>query len=100
MDHQIYNFTWHDGVQNIEIEVLYSPLESGIISHFEIRSTSPEKAPLPITETGYLSHYFYPGSVDFTDIGVEQFIRNWLDQEAAKLQWKNWIESERQFTLF
>ena len=97
---EVHNFTWYDGMQDIEIEVLYFPLKFGIISHFEIRSLKPEKAALPITETGYRSHHFHPDSVDFSDIGVVQFITDWLDKEAAKPEWKERIEWERQYSLF
>ncbi len=100
MDIQTHRFTWNDEVQDIEIEVLYAPLKWGVISHFEIRSRKPDKAPLPITNTGYLSHYFDPNIVDFSDIGVVQFISDWLDREAAMSKWQERIECERQHSLF
>jgi hypothetical protein len=47
----------------VEIEAIYTPLEWNVIAHLAIRSVAPERAPLPITETGYLSHFHQPGDV-------------------------------------
>ena len=54
-----------------EIEVRYDPAPFNIashigevISHIEIRTIAPEKAALPITETGYKSHFTPNGNVD------------------------------------
>lgn len=59
METQTYCFTW----QSIEIEAVYRPRYNSIIAHLEIRSINPERAPLPITNTGYLSHFHQPGTV-------------------------------------
>lgn len=92
---------WNDGFQDIKIKVLYVPLKFGIISHLEFRSIAPERAPLPITQTGYLSHHFHPDSIDFADYGgVEAFTLNWLNKEAEKLEWKSRLEAVRQYSLF
>lgn len=53
MDAQSYRFTW----QGVEIEAVYEPLRWGVIAHLSIRSIKPERAPLPITGTGYRSHF-------------------------------------------
>lgn len=53
---QIHRFTW----QGIEIEASYWPSKWGTTDHLEIRSIRPERAPLPITETGYRSHLIFP----------------------------------------
>lgn len=100
MNTETHNIIWNDGVQDIEIEVLYSPLKWCIISHFEIRSIKPERAPLPITSTGFLSHHFPPDSVDFSKISVTDFILDWLDEEAEKPEWKEHLEAFRQHELF
>jgi len=44
--YEVHTCVW----QEIEIELKYWPLKWTVISHLEIRSVSPEKAPLPITE--------------------------------------------------
>lgn len=100
MSLQVHNFIWHDRIQDFEIEVLYFPLKFGVISHLEIRTLKPKRAPLPITETGYLSHHFHPDSVDFNKINVIEFMTNWLDQEARNPKWIEQIEQRRQLDLF
>lgn len=100
MSIQTYRFAWYDGLQNIEIEVVYYPLKWGVISYFEIQSINPEREPLPITETGYLSHFFHPDSADFSKCGVVEFIKDWLNQETAKPHWRDHIENSRQYQLF
>ena len=47
---QIYRLTW----RGIEIEARYQPSYWQTIAHLEIESVRPERAPLPVTETGYL----------------------------------------------
>jgi len=71
--YEVHTCVW----QEIEIELKYWPLKWTVISHLEIRSVSPEKAPLPITETGYKSHFFQPD-------------KEWLD----------YVETSRQGDLF
>lgn len=57
---QVLRFKW----QGIEIEAIYWPRRWGVIAHLEIRSIQPERAPLPITETGYKSHFHPCGTVE------------------------------------
>lgn len=58
METQTYSLTWHDGVSDIEIEITLKPDYFKDVAHLEIRSIAPERAPLPITATGYRSHFF------------------------------------------
>lgn len=96
MEEQIHRFTW----RGIEIEARYTPLKWGVIAHLEIASIAPERAPLPITETGYLSDFHEAGTVESNEgTLVEQIIR-YLDHEATKPEWKRHVESCRQFLLF
>lgn len=57
MEAQIYSLTWHDGVSDIEIEITLKPDYFKDVAHLEIRSIAPERATLPITATGYRSHF-------------------------------------------
>ena len=63
------------------------------ISHIEIRSA--DKQPLPITDTGYLSHFFEPREID----PVAE-IMEWLDLRAQSKEWKKYIEDSHQMSLF
>lgn len=96
MEKQIHRFTW----RGIEIEARYTPLQWKVIAHLEIESVAPERAPLPITETGYRSHFHQPGTVEANGGDVVAQVTAWLDEEAGKPEWKRHVESCRQFSLF
>jgi hypothetical protein len=101
MAYEIYRFTWRD----IEIEARYNPHHYGEIAHLEIETLSPEKEPLPITGTGYRSHFHPRGVIELHgaenrgDTLIEHVI-DWLDAEAAKPEWKRFVEGRRQLELF
>ena len=54
---------------------------------------------IPVTETGYRSHFLPAGIVDEYD-GHEGFVRAWLDHEAENSDWKKREAASRQMTLF
>lgn len=91
-----YEFTW----RGIAIEVIYTPLKWGVIAHLEIRSIEPERAPLPITSTGYLSHFHQPGIVEAHGGDVIAQVSAWLDQQAAKPAWLAYEAQNSQLSLF
>lgn len=94
---QTYRFTW----QGIAIEAGYTPrMFGGIIAHLEIRSIAPERAPLPITETGYRSHFHPCGMVEANGGDVVAQVVAWLDEEAEKPEWRRYAEASRQGSLF
>lgn len=89
--------------QGIEIEITYTKSYSKAyheiygypLSHIEIRA----KEALPVTETGYYSHFSpAPSPDDFAD--MKTFICEWLDEEAKSPEWKNRQEACRQYSLF
>lgn len=94
--HQTYRFTWQD----IEIEATYAPLKWGVIGHLEVRSVAPEGAPLPITKTGYRSHFHPPGTVETNGGDIVAQVIAWLDEEAAQSKWQRYMEDGRQGELF
>lgn len=93
---QTYRFVW----QGIEIEATYTPSKWGVIAHLAIRSIKPERAPLPITGTGYLSHFHPCGTVEALGGDVVAQLTAWLDEEAAKPEWRAHVERGRQGELF
>jgi hypothetical protein len=97
MEPQTHRFTW----QGIEIEAAYTPHKwGGVIAHLEIRSVKPERARLPITSTGYRSHFHQPGTIEAHGGDVVAQVISWLDEEAAKPEWRHYLESNRQGRLF
>ena len=93
---QRYRLQW----QGIEIEARYWPLKWGATAHLEIESVAPARAPLPITTTGYRSHFHSPGTVEANGGDVVAQVIAWLDDEAGSREWKAHIEANRQGTLF
>lgn len=83
-----HNITW----RGIEIAITFNPDAFGMAEHIELRSAG--KLPLPITETGYRSHFMDKGSVAQYG-GAVAFVTAWLDHEAAQTGW-----SGAQLSLF
>ncbi|MFK7875877.1 MAG: hypothetical protein AB8B71_08850 [Paracoccaceae bacterium] len=79
MSTETHRLTW----QGIEIELTYKPEgHGGVIAHLEVRSINPERAPLPITETGYRSHFHPVGTVEVDEGTLVEQVTAWLDEEA------------------
>ena len=76
------------------------PLKWNVIAHLEVRSVDPERAPLPITETGYLSHFHQPGTVEALGGDVVAQVTAWLEEKAESKPWKTYVEKSRQYRLF
>ncbi len=68
-------------------------------AHLQIEATLPERAALPITETGYKSH-FTTASVVTAMGGPVACVMTWLDQEAASPTWQRQAQDMRQLALF
>lgn len=101
VEYETYLTTW----QWIDLEIrhcscwLSSAEDDFVTQHIEIRSEG--KVPLPITRTGYRSH-FENGADALNEFGDDpiEFVL-WLLTEAAKdLTWKRKEEDRRQGTLF
>jgi len=98
-DHPIQTFTarWAD----IELLISFERnwLGGDFIAHLQITSAEPHRAPLPITETGYLSHFCSAAVIDDAG-GPVAYVSGWLDQAAASPRWKAGEVSRRQMSLF
>ena len=77
-----YIITW----RSVEIEITYTPDKFGMVDHIELRTEN--KAPLPVTETGYHSHFMNRGAVAHYG-GAVTFVTAWLDHEAKRSGWNN-----------
>ncbi len=55
--------------------------------HLEVIVKKPAKAILPITDTGYRSHFLDPEQLA-TVGGPVLFVQAWLEREAASKQWR------------
>jgi len=96
MNAQVYRFTW----QNIEIETRYKPRDMGnIIAHLEIETINPQRVQLPMTETGYRSHFHAIGTIEAYGGDVVQYVTDWLNEEAKRKKWLKYTETIRQREL-
>ena len=98
MTYQIYKIVW----QGIEIEARYTPNDfHNIIAHLEIETINPPKVRLPITETGYKSHFHPIGTIEKLYNGdVVTCVIDWLNKEAQSKAWKEYEAAARQLSLF
>jgi hypothetical protein len=86
-DYQIITKNW----RGIEIEIRwqdsYVEFEDGRhLGHLEIESVKPERAALPITETGYRSHFIDAKSV-INAGGPAAFVEAWFEDAGASKCW-------------
>lgn len=68
-------------------------------AHLEVHVIEPERAPLPITETGYRSHFLARGLVEEAG-GPVAYVRAWLDEAAREPEWKQAQGRRAQLSLF
>ena len=81
-------------VITIEINLTANWL-NGTAHHLELRADQP----LPVTETGYRSHFL--GVEEAIDIEtVQAFVIGWLDEAAETKAWRDAEERRRQGDLF
>lgn len=96
---QTFEAVWTD----IAIAVAYEPdwlsLKDGMVAHIEVRSIQPEREPLPITETGYKSHFTGRQNIEALG-GPVAYVLAWLDAEAKSAKWRAADAARRQLSLF
>jgi hypothetical protein len=92
--------------QGIAVSVSYEPNWSRVTAasdaataHLEIRAVSPEQTPLPVTDTGYRSHFLPRGIVENAG-GAVAYAKAWLDDAAKSPAWKKREQQSRQLCLF
>lgn len=88
----------------IAIEIRYEPRWLGIdigfdTAHLEIESIAPERTPLPITGTGYRSHFTSPETIAAHG-GPVAFVEAWLETESQAPGWRHEEQARRQLDLF
>jgi hypothetical protein len=88
----------------ISVEIRYEPHWLGMdigydTAHIEIESIAPERAHLPITETGYRSHFTSPDTVAAYG-GPVAFVEAWLETESQAPDWRREEQQRRQLNLF
>lgn len=97
--------TIHAIWNNIAITIGYVPnysnsvkeLTGETLSHIEVRSANQQK--LPITETGYRSHFTSKKEIEMYG-DAESYVLKWLNQESQSKEWQDYFLSSQQLTLF
>lgn len=96
---ETYRIDW----EGIALSVRWTPQWLGIdldghqVAHLEL--VSDERVPLPVTETGYRSHFTSREAVELEG-GPVAYARKWLDYEAMSDAWKVREAASRQMSLF
>lgn len=70
--------------RGVTVEVTFTPAKFGMTDHIELRTA--DKTPLPVTETGYRSHFLPLGNVAAAG-GAVALVTAWLDHEAKQTGW-------------
>lgn len=95
------SFIW----QGLTIETLHTPEWSEshrricghALAHLEI--TSAGRAPLPISQTGYRSHFTDAGDIEAAG-GAVAYVRAWLDHAGLSPEWIAARQQTQQLSLF
>ncbi|MCE8000998.1 MAG: hypothetical protein HEP70_19310 [Rhodobiaceae bacterium] len=67
------------------------------MAHVTVESN--DRQALPITETGFKSHFIPPDHI-VDHGGAVAFVEAWLDHDAQSKDWKAHVEAQRQESLF
>ncbi|ATG41934.1 hypothetical protein [Phaeobacter piscinae] len=68
------------------------------IDHLEIKTASPKGAALPITETGYRSHFLWESNIIDAG-GATAYVEAWFEEASQTHEWKAHVEVSRQGVL-
>lgn len=86
-DVEEYKALWHFDGFEVEIGISFKPNDIAGHDHLEIWSIEPERHPLPISETGYRSH-FLPHGVVAEYGGPVAATLSWLEEKAQDKEWQ------------
>ena len=86
----------------LTLEIRYSPkpFDAVDIEHYEIITLKPERAPHPMSETGYKSLFIHPQWTKQFNGDARDFIDFALEEAAKKPAWKDIQANARQLSLF
>jgi hypothetical protein len=68
------------------------------VDHLQIETLDPIRAPLPITETGYRSHFIAKDLIEQAG-GPAAYLEAWLDHAATAKGWAAIEDTVRQYEL-
>ena len=99
----VFTMNWGDYEIQVKYAESYSPAYKSVyghaMSHIEIETLNPKKAPLPLTGTGYRSIFTPEMNIEEMG-GVEEFILAMLDDAAKSREWKEMENKSRHLSFF
>ena len=97
-----YEIVWENPVTREAVKVRITHAREYLVAgtdHIEIEAVRPKRARLPITETGYLSHF-----IDWQQLsaagGPVTFVTAWLERASATKDWRRQEIARSQLDLF
>ena len=97
-----YEIDWRNPVSAETVRIRITHARDYLVDgtdHIEVESIKPKKAPLPITATGYLSH-FIPALQLINAGGPVTFVLAWIDSETRGKVWQKQAATKAQGDLF
>ena len=91
-DAETYKLDW----QGHKIEIGYQPRSFAGTAHLQIRVKHAR--PIPITDTGYRSHFASPADVEEMG-GPVAYVTAWLDAMAQSKAWKRTAQGGLQLSF-
>ena len=92
-DAETHKLDW----QGRKIEISYQPRSFAGTAHLQIRVRHAR--PIPITATGYRSHFISPADVEHMG-GPVAYVEGWLNAMAQTKAWKRTAQGGYQMSLF
>ena len=92
-------FDWSDQWLTARIRVTFTKAWSTGFDHVEIRSIAADGQALPITDTGYRSHFSPAGTFEDLTDAVEA-TKQWLAEKSVNRKWRDYIRDGVQHDLF
>ena len=97
-----HEIDWVDPVTNRTVRIRITHAREYLFAssdHLQIESIGPEKVPLPITGTGYLSHFMSPLALANAG-GPVAFVTAWIERETKEKAWTKEAAKKAQGDLF
>ena len=92
-EHRNHKLDW----QGRKIEIVYQPRSFAGTAHLQVRARHARS--LPITETGYRSHFPHAADVEHMG-GPVAYVTAWLDSYAETKAWRRAARDGVQLGLF
>lgn len=102
MTKRAITITWTNPLTEKTVEIRVTHEKDYLIpgtDHIEIESIKPKRAPLPISETGYRSHFCLPEEITRAG-GLQPFVQAWINRAAQDKAWIKNFNRSAQGDLF